>query len=68
MAAGLAISPVSRPASDRVTEYEANTGRRTMTDLTVFQHYEPEDQCWTEVVTNIDNHNMARILVSAWTV
>lgn len=54
MAARLAMSPVSRPASDRVTEYEANTGRKTMTYLNVFQHYKPENQSWTEEATNIN--------------
>lgn len=41
LAVGLAVSPVSGPAIHGVTEYEVNTGRKTMTYLNVFQHNKP---------------------------
>ena len=47
------MSPVNRPAIHRVTEYEVNTGRKTMTYLNVFQHNKSEDRSRTKVLTDI---------------
>lgn len=62
MAAGLAVSLVSGPVSDRVTVCGANTGRKTMRDLNAFQTNKTEDKSWwTEVGTDIHNHSSAPI-------